>query len=138
MVCIYCKGKTSVANSRPQKRTNSIWRRRSCTVCGSVFTSLESVDLAGSIIVRRNKGVEPFSRDKLLLSVYDSLRHRKTAITDAEGLLNTILSKLYAQLTTAVIDRDDIVRITSTVLGRFDKAAATHYSAFHPLTSHKN
>lgn len=85
------------------------------------------------MVVRKTNGVEPFSRDILLVSVYDSLRHRKTAINDAEGLTNTVLSKLYAGLSGATVERDELVRIISTVLKRFDKAAATHYLAFHPI-----
>lgn len=138
MVCIYCHGKTRVINSRPQQRANSTWRRRSCSQCGSVFTSIETVDLRGSIVLKRAGSVEPFSRDNLLLSVYDSLRHRKTALSDAEGLTNTILSRVYKQLTNATVERDYLVSVTQSVLNRFDKVAATYYLAFHPMISKKS
>ncbi len=85
------------------------------------------------MVFKRATSLEPFSRDKLLLSVYDSLRHRKTALSDAEGVTNTILGTLYKQLTDAVVDRDRVVRIVYVTLSRFDKVAATHYQAFHPL-----
>ncbi len=132
MVCIYCHGGTQVVNSRPQKRTNSTWRRRRCNQCGGVFTSIEVIDLGVGLAFKKSGGIEPFSRDKLLLSVYDSLRHRKTALSDAGSLTNTILGYVYKQLADATIDRDNLVRITCSVLNRFDQAAATHYHAFHP------
>lgn len=78
--------------------------------------------------------VEPFSRDKLLLSVYDSLRHRKTALEDAVGLYRTIVSKLLPQIEKAAVESTVIQEVTFSVLKRFDKAAATHYRAYHPVT----
>jgi transcriptional regulator NrdR family protein len=100
--------------------------------CGTTFTSSEAIDLSGSITVRSLKQLEPFQRDKLLMSIYDSLKHRKTALNDATGLTDTVISKLYPLMKDAVIDRFSIVRTTTDVLKRFDKASATYYAAFHP------
>jgi transcriptional repressor NrdR len=133
MLCIYCQNDTRVVNSRPQKRLNRVWRRRTCMTCGTTFTSTEAVDLGGSITVRDMKQLEPFQRDKLLMSVYDSLKHRKTALSDATGLTDTVISKLYPLMKDAVVDKSSIGQTTWVVLKRFDKAAATYYAAFHPL-----
>lgn len=133
MVCIYCRHETLVANSRRQKKTNQVWRRRKCTACLAVFTTIERVDTEQALRVRKNSLYQPFSRDKLLLSIYDSLRHRKTAVEDATALAGTVLTKLYPLIQNATLERRQIVKITREVLGRFDKAAATHYEAFHPL-----
>jgi transcriptional regulator NrdR family protein len=90
------------------------------------------VDLAKSLVVINRKSVEPFSREKLLISIYDSLRHRKTAVNDATGLSSTVISRLYSLSHEAQIKREDIINTTIAVLRRFDKVAATHYTAFHP------
>lgn len=133
MVCIYCGGETRVINSRPQKRLNGVWRRRHCQDCQTIFTTTEEVDLTGSIVVRKINAVEPFSREKLLLSVYDSLRHRQHAARDAAGLMDTILGKLYVHVHDATLERDIITEVTALVLRRFDRVAASHYCAFHPV-----
>lgn len=133
MVCIYCGNKTQVINSRLQKKPNQVWRRRQCKACQAVFTSLEAVNAETSLIVSSGKHVEPFSRDKLLIDVYDSLRHRKTAISDATALTQTIWNRLQLKIKDASIARDDIAGVTYEVLQRFDKVAATHYQAFHPF-----
>lgn len=75
--------------------------------------------------------LEAFQRDKLFVSVYDSLKHRKTAQTDATELTDTILGELNPLMTDATISTQQIVQVTIRVLQRFDTAAATYYQAFH-------
>lgn len=133
MKCIYCDGDTQVVNSRPQKRLNRVWRRRTCIDCSTTFTSIESVDLNGSIRVRSKKALEPFQRDKLLLSIHDSLKHRKTALSDATGLTDTVISQLYPLMQQAALEKADIIQVTIKTLQRFDRVAATYYRAYHPL-----
>ena len=133
MVCIYCGAETSVINSRPQKRSNHIWRRRQCTDCTAVFTTSEAPDLSKCLVVVRGKALQPFSRDKLFLSVHSSLKHRKTALTDASGLTDTILSRLYPHIASGTLPVLSIVATTLKTLKHFDTASATHYEAFHPL-----
>lgn len=133
MVCIYCGKDTKVSNSRLNKRLNQVWRRRECTSCKGVFTTREQAETDKSIAYINGSSVEPFSREKLLLSVYESLRHRKTAPADAKALTDTIVAKLQADITNASITRDDVIQQASKTLQHFDKAAYTHYRAFHPL-----
>lgn len=133
MDCIYCGNDTRVINSRPQKRANSIWRRRQCAQCSSVFTTIEETDYFNSLVITKNeKQLEPFNRDVLFISIYEACRHRPTALNDAQSLTVTILSKLLPLVNQATIARNDIVHISSTVLTNFDKAAAVSYKAFHP------
>ena len=131
MVCVYCESRTQVINSRHQKRTNNVWRRRQCVSCRAIFTTLEGTDTGQAFRVVKLNKLEPFSRDKLLLSIHDSLRHRKTAVSDASALTNTILSRLHAQLVDAVIAPEQIAQTSLDVLNKFDSVAATHYRAFH-------
>ena len=132
MVCVQCGGKTSVENSRPQVRTNRVWRRRQCQACNTVFTTEESIDYSGSWRVKYPNGsLRPFVRDKLLLSLNRSCQHRKTALTDAQGLTDTVIKKLLTQTDDGIINSQSIIQITQVSLNRFDKAASVHYSAFH-------
>lgn len=133
MVCVYCGHETQVTNSRHQKRANQVWRRRKCLSCDAIFSTNEGVDSSQALSVQRNKSLEPFSRDQLFVSIYDSLKHRKSALSDATGLTTTVLSTIYPLTQNATIDRDAIVTVATTVLERFDRVAATHYNAFHPL-----
>jgi len=135
MVCIYCKGETHVTNSRLQKRTNQVWRRRQCNSCQAIFSSLEHVVYEGGLTVQSSTShITPFQRDKLFLDIYDACRHRSNAISDATALTETVLSKLLALRTSqGLIPRDTLVKITDSVLKQFDRSAHVHYLAFHSL-----
>lgn len=133
MVCLYCNSATRVMNSRPQKRTNSIWRRRQCLECKAVFTTEEAPTFSGSILVNSPATSRPFSRDQLFVSIYESCKHRKDAQTAASALTDTVIGKLLPMVSQAAIERAQIVTTAATVLGRFDKAAGVHYAAYHPL-----
>jgi transcriptional repressor NrdR len=132
MVCIYCDGTTSVTNSRKQKRSNAIWRRRSCKSCEAIFTTLETIDYSTAIIVSSSGQHEAFSRDKLFVSVYESCKHQKDAQTSATMLTDTIIKQLYPLIKDASLSVDTIHSITLQTLLRFDEAAGVHYKAYHP------
>ena len=134
MVCIYCGNKAEVTNSRLQRKSNAVWRRRRCTVCHAVFTSTERIAYESSLAVGYGTShITPFARDLLFLSIYDACKHRKTGVADASAITETVLGKLL-QLNTqdGVIPRDALVTIVSETLKRFDTAASVHYLAYHP------
>lgn len=78
--------------------------------------------------------LEPFSRDKLLISIHSSLQHRKEAENAATGLTDTVISKLLPHIDQATLDTRFIIGATIDVLKRFDKSAAVSYKAFHPIS----
>ena len=136
MVCVYCGGLTKVINSRPQRRQNSVWRRRQCQRCHAIVSSTERVVYADVFAVRdATSHIVPFQRDILFLDIYDACRHRQAPSSNAAALTDTVLSKLLAsrRFTGGIIDRNAIVEVTSVTLKLFDAAAYTHYLAFHPL-----
>jgi len=134
MDCIYCAGKTSVTNSRPQKRLRQIWRRRKCKQCGSIFTTVEGADFTTTLLVRNTEGLlSPFRRDQLFTSILEACGHRPTRIADATGLTDTVIAHLRPYMASAQLDSDIIAKTAHKALERFDKPAAVHYKAFHPM-----
>lgn len=132
MVCIYCGAETGVTNSRHQKRANQVWRRRQCRSCGAVFTTEERVNYDGVWLVRDKAGhSKPFSRQKLIMSLYRGLTHRKTALKDAEGLSETVINKLSRLVRDGSLDAAAIISVAQVALNRFDKVASVHYAAHH-------
>lgn len=73
-------------------------------------------------------------RDKLFVSVYESCKHRPTALRDASNLTQQIIARLtHAQQHPGLIKPADIIATSIAVLKPFDRAAATAYAAYHPL-----
>jgi transcriptional repressor NrdR len=132
MVCVYCDSDTKVTNSRAQKRLNRTWRRRQCLNCHATVSTIEQLDPSTALkVTKRSGALKPFLRDKLFLSVHFSLQHRKTALTDATALTDTIISNVLALTSDPVITSQTLAEQCHAVLSRFDKVAATHYKAYH-------
>lgn len=136
MVCIYCGGSTQVVNSRPQKQLNQIWRRRQCNLCGAIFSTNEAPQLASSFMIRNKYGaLEAFSRDKLLMSIHESCKHRSNAIEDSSAITLNIIGKLTGFSATGEILRSELVALVLVVLDSFDSTAANVYRGLHPTPS---
>jgi len=132
MVCPYCANISSVTNSRTRHRRYQTWRRRKCHICHAVWTTHEIYDYTTTHRVRksRSRRVEPFSRDLLLLSIYDALRHRKHAYQEAGSLTDTVVMKILIKKE-PIISSDDIRIITLTTLESFDEIAGALYASAH-------
>lgn len=132
MVCYYCQGKTQIINSRLQKRSNRVWRRRRCTVCNSIFTTEEIPDYKQIWVVSDKDGhITPFMQNRLFLSLYKSCQHRNNPIEDATALADTVIELIAKDQTRPDINISQIKNTCLIALNRFDKAAFTHYQAFH-------
>lgn len=127
MICVYCGSSLAVTNSRPQHRSNRVWRRRTCVGCQVAYTTEEQLDLGKAVTINGR----PFSRDKLFLSLYGACRHRSTAIKDAGALTDTVTKRLLPAIVGGRLDRGTMVAVATEVLRRFDTAAAVQYRAFH-------
>ncbi len=134
MVCVYCGGDTRVVNSRPQIRSNQIWRRRLCKSCQAIFSTIESHDPAQTWMVKKpGKPAKEFAKEKLFLSIYESLKHRSTALYDAKHLTQTVINNLSRTTKDGIIESRTITNTVIVSLNRFDKTASTHYRAFHAI-----
>jgi transcriptional repressor NrdR len=134
MVCTYCGKDTRVVNSRLKRKGNQVWRRRHCVSCGATFSTEETARHELAWQVWDGDRPQPFLRDKLFLSLYKSCEHRKTALTDAQGLTDTVIRKLPAHMADSTVSGRDIAQIVQIALNRFDKAASVHYDAYHRRT----
>lgn len=98
----------------------------------AVFTTEESAQLEEELLVKQQSGkLEAFSRDKLFLSLYQSLQHRKAPQKDATGLTNTVVSKLKPYIETGFVTSAQLKQVSQVALTRFDAAAGVSYAAFH-------
>jgi transcriptional regulator NrdR family protein len=134
MDCHICGYKTRVVNSRHQSRLNQVWRRRLCVNCKCIFTSVEKNDLERSLSVKSRAGsIDPFVREKLLISINASLGHRKNHINEAVAITDTVISKLQRKYKNSLIDIDSIIDSVKEVLVNFDKTAVIYYDAYYSI-----
>jgi len=132
MVCEYCGSPTSVINSRHQKRSNQIWRRRRCRGCGALFTTHESVYLPAAFSVNTRGQIKPFVPDKLFAEILLCLQDRSDVYIAARELSATITRKLLKRAADGLISSQDISAQAAVVLKRFDRQAYLRYLAEHP------
>lgn len=131
MFCPYCASDTKVTNSRPSAKHPEVWRRRQCKVCNNIWTTREYLDLSTTHrVFNRNSKIQAFQRDKLFLSIKDSLSHRKNSLTEASALTDTVLSRILT-LKRGLISTSDIFVIVHGIIKRFDPTAAAVYKAKH-------
>ena len=135
MVCVYCGYETRVTNSREQKRSNKVWRRRKCLRCLAIFTTLEEADYSIALRVEEDNQFKPFLTDLLYTEVLVALEHRKTAYSDARELTSTIIKNLLASPASPLFKPSDISKATADVLKKFDTRAWHRFAAEHPSVS---
>jgi transcriptional repressor NrdR len=132
MVCIYCSGKTKVSNSRSSAKAIMTWRRRECLGCKAVVTTREQIDLREALRVSDGSNrLQPFQRDKLLISLHSGLTHRKSALTDATELTDTVISRLMAVQSKGIVDTKEIAAAAYRTLEKFDPVSGVHYQAHY-------
>lgn len=132
MVCVYCGNETQVTNSRTQKRSNQVWRRRQCKACKAIFTTLEAVDLPTTLIVDYGGRSEPFLPDKLYTEVLLALQDRKDAYVATREVTNTVIKELLGLPDKPLFRPEQISRVAGGVLRRLDRRAYLRYAAEHP------
>ncbi len=137
MICINCfHEKTRVTNSRQHKKHPSVWRRRMCEQCQTIFTTKEIPATENLHILHRDKTSSPFNLGKLIISIGRSFQHnKKLADQHSLDLALTVQAILITQ--TKHPSTDDVSAVAHGVLKRFDQMAALQYAAQHDLITHR-
>lgn len=133
MFCTNCFHRhTSVVNSRPHRARPSVWRRRKCMQCGTIFTTIERPSLSKGVKVMSNGKHVPFNLGRLTVSIAASFDHAPLEGKEhAMALAETVEVTLSSQL--REISVEDIEAVTHQILRRFDEVAALQYAAKHRL-----
>lgn len=132
MICIYCGFDTRVGNSRLQRRSNQVWRRRICKRCGAVFTTHEAIDLSSTLLVVTAGVPKPFVTDMLFTELLMAMSHRKNAYLDAREATNTVIKHLLELPGKPLYSPSQISLIVGDVLKKLDRRAYLRFIAEHP------
>lgn len=131
MVCVYCGSDTEVTNSRIQKRSNQVWRRRQCKACRAIFTTHEAIDLSTTLLVASGGSATPFLPDKLYTELLLALQDHKAPYVAAREVTTTIINALVKLPDKPLYQTQQISQETAKVLKRFDRRAYLRYVAEH-------
>lgn len=136
MICIKCSNDTRVANSRPHKKTPSVWRRRHCTTCGTTFTTTEIVsdDAFTLAVTDPTNATSAFSLPRLMLSIVRSMGHRPepASADEAYWLAQTVAQAIQATATDT-LSTSALASITHETLTSFDPTAGQAYGIRHGI-----
>jgi|TARA_A100001015_G_scaffold311275_1_gene414217 transcriptional repressor NrdR len=131
MRCPFCgKEDTQVKDSRASEDGATIRRRRSCTSCGSRFTTFERIQLRDLIVVKRNGKKIAFDRDKLLKSMLMALRKRQTNDDAIERAVNGIVRQLEASGDNEIQSKF-IGELVMNALAEIDNVAYIRYASVY-------
>ena len=131
MRCPFCgKEDTQVKDSRASEDGATIRRRRSCTSCGSRFTTFERIQLRDLIVVKRNGKKIAFDRDKLLKSMLMALRKRQTNDDDIERAVNGIVRQLESNGDNEIQSKF-IGELVMNALAEIDNVAYIRYASVY-------
>ncbi len=131
MRCPFCgKEDTQVKDSRASEDGATIRRRRSCTSCGSRFTTFERIQLRDLIVIKRNGKKISFDRDKLLKSMLMALRKRQTNDDAIERAVNGIVRQLESSGDNEIQSKF-IGELVMNALAEIDNVAYIRYASVY-------
>lgn len=89
MRCPNCHFEDSkVTDSRDDGR--SIRRRRECLKCGQRFTTYEDIELPKFLVIKRDKSLQNYDRNKILKGIHLAFEKRPFDVFQIENLMDDI------------------------------------------------
>ncbi len=103
MNCPFCKSEdTIVKNTRQTHKGISLWRRRQCLECHTVFTTYEKISLSYLKVIKANESRVYYNRAKLYSSIYHSTLLLKNV---DRGEMGDFAEKITNQIERSIIDK---------------------------------
>lgn len=129
MRCPECGYEDSkVIDSRPAD--DRIRRRRECLMCKCRFTTYEIVENIPLMVVKKDKTLEPFDRDKLINRLCRATVKRPVKIETLEEMVEDIVAELKNQFRREV-SSDEIGELVLRRLKNIDKVAYIRFASVY-------
>jgi len=131
MHCPFCKTlDTKVIDSRHVAESNTIRRRRECTICSARFTTFETADLDLPAVVKRDKTREQFDLRKIKKGLEKSVEKRPIERETLDNILNHILQKVQTQ-GEREIESQWLGELVMTALKKIDQVAYIRFASVY-------
>ena len=139
MKCPFCGDEESkVIDSRPTDEGERIRRRRECLKCGKRFTPYEIIESLPIIVIKKDKSLESFNRDKLMNGILRACEKRPISINTLDNMIDEIEVTIQNSLDREVTS-DKIGELVMDKLKNIDEVAyvrfASVYRQFKDITT---
>ena len=131
MKCPFCMyEETKVIDSRDTEDLSATRRRRECLRCKKRFTTYERVENINLMVVKKDKRIEEFDRDKLMKGILKACEKRPININDIEKMVDEIEYELRDQKGVEVSSKL-IGELVMTKLKKIDKVAYIRFASVY-------
>ena len=108
MKCPFCGNSDGrVIDSRPVEGSSVVRRRRECLACKKRFTTFERIESMPLMVIKKDKRLEVFDRDKLQEGILRACQKRLISLDTVEKIVSEIEEEL----------QDYIMEVPSKVIG---------------------
>jgi len=106
--CPFCGNSDGrVIDSRPVEGSSVVRRRRECLACKKRFTTFERIESMPLMVIKKDKRLEVFDRDKLQEGILRACQKRPISLDTVEKIVSEIEEEL----------QDYIMEVPSKVIG---------------------
>jgi len=106
--CPFCGNSDGrVIDSRPVEGSSVVRRRRECLTCKKRFTTFERIESMPLMVIKKDKRLEVFDRDKLQEGILRACQKRPISLDIVEKIVSEIEEEL----------QDYIMEVPSKVIG---------------------
>lgn len=131
MTCPYCSYEDSkVLESRPTDEGTKIRRRRECLKCQRRFTTYEIIETVPLMVLKKDKTIEPFDRNKLMNGLLRACQKRPVTVETLENVINEIEQQLLNSLEREV-DSSKIGELVMNKLKNIDEVAYVRFASVY-------
>lgn len=131
MHCPFCNNEnTRVTDSRHNRETNAVRRRRACESCGRRFTTYERVEALLPVVVKRDDRREPFERDKIRSGVARACEKRPVPTDHIEALVDEV-ERTFAGRGEREVDSTVIGEVVMQALKDLDGVAYVRFASVY-------
>ena len=131
MKCPYCDFEdTKVIDSRSVDEGVRIRRRRECFNCFQRFTTYETVETMPVMVIKRNRGREPYDRMKLTNGILRACEKRDISIDQIDAIVDQVEAKIENSFEREVPSKT-IGEYTLEVLKDVDEVAYVRFASVY-------
>jgi len=131
MRCPFCNyEETKVVDSRPADQGNMIRRRRECFECAKRFTTFEKIESIPLMVIKKDRSLEPFDREKLINGLLKACEKRPVSIDQIEALVDNIESQIRNTLKREV-ESQEIGEMLMDALKDLDEIAYVRFASVY-------